>query len=250
MDITEYRESNLEKERTDDLVRLLPNGGHSVLDVGARDGHFSKIFANYFELVTALDLETPNIAGERIYPVAGDVTNLEFSDNSFDLVFCAEVLEHIAPHLLINACNELRRVTKDFLLIGVPYKQDIRVGRTTCYSCGKKNPPWGHVNTFTTKKLKNLFNNFDIVEISLIGNSTTRTNFLSTLLMDYAGNPYGTYEQEEKCIHCDKELGQPPARSFLKKSATKFAFYINNFQKLFHKREPSWIHILLKKSDS
>ena len=221
-----------------------------MLDVGARDGHFSKIFTGHFESVTALDLEKPTITGKGIHSVAGDVTNLNYGDKSFDLVFCAEVLEHIPQHLLENACNELSRVTKDFLLIGVPYKQDTRVGRTTCYSCGKKNPPWGHVNSFTAKKLENLFNNFDVVEISLIGNSTTRTNFLSSLLMDYAGNPYGTYGQEEHCVHCNKELRLPPARSFLQKASTKVAFQINKSQQLCRRKTPSWIHILLKKRDS
>jgi len=138
MELTEYRASTAENRRTEDLIRLIPNKGDTVLDVGARDGHFSRILTDYFESVTALDLEKPTISGERIHPVAGDVTNLQFSNNSFDLVFCAEVLEHIPQHLLKNACNELSRVTKDFLLIGVPYKQDTRVGRTTCYSCGKK----------------------------------------------------------------------------------------------------------------
>jgi len=68
--------------------------------------------------------------------------------------------------------------------------------------------------------------------------------------MDYADNPYGTYGQQEHCIHCGKELRLPPARSFLKKLSTKIAFLLTKTQQLFHKKTPSWIHILLKKRGS
>ena len=36
---------------------------------------------------------------------------------------------------------------------------------------------------------------------------------LSTLLLDLAGNPFGTYDQEEPCIHCGAKLKPPPRRS-------------------------------------
>jgi hypothetical protein len=71
--------------------------------------------------------------------------DLGFADDFFDFVLCAEVLEHIPTASLSRACSELGRVSKHYVLIGVPYRQDIRVGRTTCWSCRKKNPPWGHI---------------------------------------------------------------------------------------------------------
>jgi 2-polyprenyl-3-methyl-5-hydroxy-6-metoxy-1,4-benzoquinol methylase len=147
-DLTEYRQKDLEKERTKDLMNLVPSIGGSALDIGARDGHFSKILAERFDDVTALDLKRPCIDYPKVHCVEGDVTCLDFDDNAFDLVLCAEVLEHIPKGLLARACMELGRVVKGYLLIGVPYRQDLRVAQTTCYSCGKTNPPWGHVNRF------------------------------------------------------------------------------------------------------
>jgi len=231
------------------LINLIPNKGEKVLDIGARDGHFSVLLTEFYKSVTALDLEKPFISHKNINCIQGDITSLDFKDNSFDLVFCAEVLEHIPSHLLQKACSELSRVSKAELLIGVPYKQDVRVGRTTCYSCGKKNPPWGHVNSFDKQKLKDLFPLFNINEVSFIGGETeASTNFMSTFLMDLAGNPYGTYSQEEACIHCGEKLKLPPERSLLQKIYTRMAFYINDIQKPFYKTHPNWIHIVLKKT--
>ncbi len=138
-DIQKYRESETEKTRTADLFRLLPRGRSSVLDIGARDGHFSRLLTEYFDLVTALDLERPPFDYPRVTTVAGDVTKLQFPDSSFDCVFCAEVLEHIPD--VEQPYREIARVTRHEIVIGVPYQQESRVGRTTCRKCGGRNPP-------------------------------------------------------------------------------------------------------------
>jgi len=248
MDLTQYSEDYSVISRTNDLLRLIPNGGNAVLDIGARDGHFSKLLTEKYKSVTALDLEEPSISHQNIQCVKGDVTSLDFEDNYFDLVFCAEVLEHIPPSLLDQACSEISRVSNEYLLIGVPYKQDIRVGRTTCYSCGKKNPPWGHVNSFDEQRLAKLFPKFKVCEISFVGKTTSHTNLISSMLMDFAGNPYGTYHQEEPCMYCNKPLINPPERNLLQQISTKLAFYTNNIQKLFLQEHGNWIHILFKKT--
>lgn len=247
MELKKYRESNSERARTDDLLRLIPIRGGVALDVGARDGHFSKLLAEKFDNIIALDLEQPSIEHQKVTCVKGNASDLLFEDASFDLVFCAEVLEHIPPSMLERVCLELWRVSKHYLIIGVPYKQDIRVGRTTCYSCGGKNPPWGHVNAFDERRLRQLFSRCDVEEISFVGETNATTNSLSAVLMDLAGNPYGTYEQEESCIHCEKKLLCPPDRSLIKKLLTRAAFYSRNANNLFNRSHPNWIHVLFRK---
>jgi hypothetical protein len=247
MDLTEYRNSPAEKARVGDLLGLLPASGKRALDIGARDGFISMLLTDHFSTVTALDLETPVIAHERIQCVKGDITSLEFADDSFDLVLCAEVLEHIPTHLLATACDELARVSCEFLLIGVPYKQDIRVGRTTCNRCGEVNPPYGHVNTFDERRLRALFPGFAVARQSFVGESDEKTNRVSCALMDMAGNPYGTYSQDEPCIHCGADLTGPVTRKLWQKVATKLAFVGLALQKPFLEPHGNWIHMLLRK---
>jgi methyltransferase family protein len=247
MDLTEYRASEQEQQRTADIVRLISPFSGRALDIGARDGHFSKLMGESFDEVVALDLQRPEISHPRVNCVSGDVTNLEFADQSFNFILCAEVLEHIPSALLEKACSELERVCGDSLLIGVPFKQDIRIGRTTCYTCGQKNPPWGHVNTFDQTRLESLFPNLVQSETSFVGWNSESTNAVSTFLMDLAGNPYGTYDQDESCIHCEKKLEPPPKRSFLQKALTKSAFYARYANERFTSPHPNWIHVIFKK---
>ena len=155
-----------------------------MLDVGARDGHFSKILKEFFPSVTATDLQLPAFDVPGIVKLAGDVTKLQFANNSFDCVFCAEVLEHVPQ--IHQACSELARVARHEIVVGVPYKQDIRVGSTTCSAFGLQNPPWGHVNSFDEKRLMRLFAGLKPISTSFVGSNRERTNILSMALMDVA----------------------------------------------------------------
>ena len=247
IDLTEYRNSTSEQTRIADLMSLLPGGLQSAVDIGARDGYLSRKLLERIPNVTALDLETPVVDDPRIRCVKGDASALEFADNEFDLVLCAEVLEHIPRPTLEQVCRELARVARRYVLIGVPYKQDTRVGRTTCQNCGQSNPPWGHVNQFDDDSLTALFPDLKPVRTSYVGTSDYGTNALSCRLMDLAGNPYGNYFQEERCIHCGGLIGQPSERSFVQKVLSKTAIVVRMAQKPFAARHGNWIHLLLQK---
>lgn len=248
MNLTEYRAPALEKQRTSDLMGLIPKVGQSALDIGARDGHFSVLLARSFENVVALDLEKPSFKHPGVECVQGDASRLDYPDGTFDLVFCAEVLEHIPSHLLTQVCGEIQRVCRGQVLIGVPYMQDIRVGRSTCQSCGGKNPPWGHVNCFDEKRLKELFSDCRVERMSFVGSRLEQTNALSCTLMDWAGNPYGTYAQDEPCIHCGQALGRPGERHLGKKILTRLAFLAQRWTTASARPRANWIHMLLAKS--
>ena len=248
MHLTEYRASDLERQRTADLLRLTPASGAIALDIGARDGHFSLLLAQRFQQVIALDLTMPSVDHPRVVCVQGDAAALAYGDNSIDFVFCAEVLEHIPSPTLISVCQEIERVSAGHILIGVPYRQDIRVNRTTCYSCMGKNPPWGHVNSFDEAHLRELFPTCAIEAVSFVGSgSLERTNALSCLLMDWAGNPYGTYAQDEPCVHCGRPLVEPPARGFGKKILTRLAFWSRRVTEIHAQPGHNWMHVLLRK---
>ena len=247
MDLHAYRQSEREKARTADLLRLLPKGRDSVLDIGARDGHFSKLLTEHFRCVTALDLTKPTFEYPGVATAAGDVTRLQFQDNSFDCVFCAEVLEHVPA--IEQACREIARVARHEVIIGVPFRQDTRLGRTTCRSCGRTNPPWGHVNEFDEHRLRELFPDLSILDQSFVGTNRQSTNGFSTLLMDLAGNPWGTYTQEESCLYCGAVLvPHSDTRPLWSRACSSLAFRINRLQSALSAPHPNWIHVVFSKT--
>jgi hypothetical protein len=183
-----WRENAIEKTRVGDLMALLPEQVSTAVDIGARDGFISSQLADRGADVTALDLNQPQIDDTRITCVKGDATALTFGSYHFDLMFCAEVLEHIPSSWLEKACSELARVSRRYLLVGVPYKQDLQLDRSTCSHCGKTNPPWGHVNSFDETRLVSLFPGCQVIKTSFVGQTRAATNLFSAYLMELAGN--------------------------------------------------------------
>ena len=226
-------------------MRLVPKGYHSVLDAGARDGYYSLQLTQYFDSVTSLDLTEPKVQHERVSCVAGDLTRLSYPDNSFDVVFCTEVLEHIPA--LEQAVHEIKRVAKHAIVIGVPYKQDIRVGRTTCVKCGKVNPPWGHVNVFDEHKLERLFRPFRLIQKSLTGINSERTNPVATWLNDLGRNPYGVYALPHRCMYCGTGLETKPSITFIHKVCSALGTRLSKAQSALSKPHPNWIHVVLER---
>lgn len=248
LNLTTYRNSDREQARVNNLMRLVPESGGLALDLGARDGFISRLLAERFDRVVALDLEKPAVDHPRIDAVVGDASRLTFDDDAFDVVLCAEVLEHIPPPLLGQACQEIARVTRRVAIVGVPYREDLRVGRTLCRACGVRNPPWGHVNTFDEQRLFQLFPGMTASCVSFVCRTNTVTNRLSTSLLDFAGNPYGTYEQDEPCVECGARLRPPVNRSLAQRGATKLAFSLDALQRAVTSFRGNWIHVKFEKS--
>jgi len=55
--------------------------------------------------------------------VAGDVTQLPFASDSFDVAICCQVLEHIPFNKFSTALCELHRVAKKRVIISLPHKR-------------------------------------------------------------------------------------------------------------------------------
>jgi SAM-dependent methyltransferase len=234
-----YRRSPEELQREQSLTALMGQGD-SALDIGTHDGHYARLMTRHYRHVIALDVTTPSVP--ECENVAGDVCNLhQFADRSIDLVFCTEVLEHIPD--VQHAANEIARVAKKRVVIGVPYRQDIRLGRVTCQSCGQIGPPWGHVNSFDEKRLRDLFSGLQMETVDFVGTGGLRTTAVAAFLMDHAGNPWGTYSQKWKCI-CGECYRPPENRTLVQKVVGKIAGVMNNVQQQITKPHAAWIHVL------
>jgi 2-polyprenyl-3-methyl-5-hydroxy-6-metoxy-1,4-benzoquinol methylase len=85
----------------------------------------------------------------------GDLREMPYGDDSFDLVMCLEVLEHLPdPH---RGLRELRRVTSAHCLVSVPHEPFFRA---TNFLRGKHVPAWGrdpeHLQHWTARQFRHL----------------------------------------------------------------------------------------------
>lgn len=97
----------------------------TILDVGCGEGFVDQflIKKNPQYRISGIDIspESIRLAKKRVPELLarqGNVYNLSFKDNSFDLVICMEVLEHLDKPQ--KAIKEIRRVSKKYCLFSVP----------------------------------------------------------------------------------------------------------------------------------
>lgn len=138
---------------------LAESGGASILDAGCGEGFLTDYLARRDPSLrlTGVDMSSEAIAyaeerfGERARFRTGNVYKLPFSDNSFDVVLCSEVLEHLdEPDL---AVRELIRVARRHVVITVPNEPYFKWLNDLARALGISMDP-GHVNFWTRSSFK------------------------------------------------------------------------------------------------
>ncbi|MCD6570638.1 MAG: class I SAM-dependent methyltransferase [Deltaproteobacteria bacterium] len=156
---------------TVDFKKLNLDSGYRVLDAGCGGGrHLSEAFRYSNVTVVGLDLDREDVTkakntlrimeyegegGKGPWGVfIGDVTSLPFCDESFDLVICSEVLEHVHDHK--KAIAEIIRVLKPGRLLAVSVPRFLPERICWMLSTSYHTEPGGHVRIYKKWELVNL----------------------------------------------------------------------------------------------
>jgi len=90
----------------------------TFLEVGGGNGYFSQHFEKETNL-TVLDISKNQLdSNPASNKIIGSAYNLPFEDNSFDIVFCSNLLHHLENPL--QAIKEMARVSKKQVIISEP----------------------------------------------------------------------------------------------------------------------------------
>jgi SAM-dependent methyltransferase len=126
-----YTESGYDRYSADDSgihaaakVVLSFFAPQKVLDVGCAKGFLVQMLRDNGVDAWGVDISRYAIetAPESVHEFlrVGTVLDLEFDDDSFDLVACLETLEHLHPDRIHEAVGELCRVTSDKVFVTTP----------------------------------------------------------------------------------------------------------------------------------
>ncbi len=150
------------------LAGLVPADATSVLDVGCGSGHLLRALERV-PLRAGLERARRALRHVPGLGVLGSAHALPFADDSFDVVVCTEVLEHLEDPVLAGAVAELKRVCRRVLLVSVPNGEPRLRNAVRCPRCGNVFDCYGHLRSFDEGALRALLGDAGEVAFSTEG---------------------------------------------------------------------------------
>lgn len=232
----------LESERINRILKRIPSKG-SILEIGCGDGRLlNKINADF---KIGIDFSIKPLIHVKTLTFAANVSNLPFSNNSFELVICSEILEHLNNTISNKTLDEIRRVSSRYILISVPYKENLNQRVAKCIQCNSLFNVSLHYKSFDEEKIRNLFLDGNIIFIEKFGyRNIFPYNF--NKLERLTGNYF--IKKEIICPHCGKK--DPCKRkNIIGKLLNIMLIIIRNLFFFYKKKKPIWILAIFERRE-
>jgi ubiquinone/menaquinone biosynthesis C-methylase UbiE len=165
--------------RCAEVASLLPDDARTLVDVGCGNGLFVNRLGERepqrFARLAAVDRSAAALAHVRVPRCRASVDALPLRDRSFDVATSMEVLEHLPVAVFPLALRELARVARSYVLVSVPYKQDLAASMSQCPSCLTRFNADYHMRTFDEAIMVGLLERegYRLVTHRLMGPQTT-----------------------------------------------------------------------------
>ena len=190
MDLTPQQAKNFIRDSKNWSLRskmkeIITHVGGTVLDVACGNGIDADRFSA--QLYTGVDISEPLILAAQDYCpshkfMVMDATDLQFSDNSFDSVFCIGLLEHVRSFEdVIKIVREMLRVSSKKVFLGF-HRPPAEV-KTAIVQ--KK----GHYGLWCNSNYYNKLEFFDKAKVRLVKEHVTT---------EFKGNKYAIWEIEDE----------------------------------------------------
>jgi SAM-dependent methyltransferase len=149
-----------DENRVREFSKRIPDDVRSILDAGCGNGlflHYISRSNSKYGRICGVDRSQIALSHVKTEKYLSSVDALPFRDCEFDIVTSLEVIEHLPVGVYENSLKELSRVARRYILIGVPFNQDIRNSLIECPNCSCRFNADYHLRSFSETAIKRIF---------------------------------------------------------------------------------------------
>lgn len=144
------------------VLETIPEDVKDILDVGCGNGVITNVLGENYE-VTGVDRSSAALKSVKTKKVQASADSIPIEDNSFDMVFSSELLEHLDDKTLKKTVSELSRLSRKYLFITVPNAENPDKLSIKCPNCNYIYNRPNHLRSFKIEILTNLFPEFELI---------------------------------------------------------------------------------------
>jgi ubiquinone/menaquinone biosynthesis C-methylase UbiE len=145
--------------RLNTTLNMIPEDVSSLADIGCGNGLFGNLVQESRKdiQIMSIDRSEQALTYVKTEKQTGDVLDIPLGNGAFDCVSCLQVLEHIPANTYAKALSELARVSKKYIIVSVPFKEQIEKNTTQCPKCKTIFNADLHLRSYTDEDIKTLF---------------------------------------------------------------------------------------------
>jgi len=148
--------------RFQETINLVPKDINSLVDIGCGNGIFLNKLKQFGNIKTLLGIDRSSNALKYLQTetLLSDINETQLPDNAYDCVTSLQVIEHLPIPQYNTALKELTRISKKYVIIGVPYEEEREKAYTKCPSCLTIFNRDLHLRSYNLNDFKNLLNDY------------------------------------------------------------------------------------------
>lgn len=237
-----YDQTGEIKNKLPFIFGKIPEDVTSIIDIGCGNGEITNSFPEKYS-VLGVDNSKEALHYVKKDKILCSADQIPVQDQSFDMVFSSELIEHLPERLLIDSVKEFKRIAKKYIFISVPFNEQLENSYIKCPKCKEVFHAYGHLNSFTVESLSKLLGSeYKLLWADTDGKSVKNYN-LTILKMrhKYAGK-YFAPSKFTVCPACENRDFDKHVGNFLSK-------IFNGINLLIPKRPKKyWLFALFEKN--
>lgn len=238
-------------EKTKIILNIIPQDVRTIIDVGCGDGAITNVLADRYTTIGGdISLDGLKNLSAKVHPLIISADFLPFKDESAEMVFSSELLEHLPDNVFTSAVSEIKRISRKYILITVPNDEKLRKRYTKCRTCGFEFHIYCHQRSFNLRRLARYFDGYTIRYSTLCGAPDEPSFDIISYLRNKLANSYFFVDTVSiLCPNCGKTTSR--FRAKLTYRLIGFSLFIlQSFLNLVlnRKPEPDWLVVLFEKT--